>query len=109
MVLEKQNKESIVEKAIPIIPLGRNKSGREWKKLQHNRASSQNRAGVLEHLRKTFEEKQKIREKKLHIKTIEEKMKEDKKLAIEEDKRIRDERIQRRLANEQKSTSFQSV
>eukprot|EP00607_Mallomonas_marina_P003263 CAMPEP_0182427744 /NCGR_PEP_ID=MMETSP1167-20130531/19156_1 /TAXON_ID=2988 /ORGANISM="Mallomonas Sp, Strain CCMP3275" /LENGTH=132 /DNA_ID=CAMNT_0024610193 /DNA_START=253 /DNA_END=651 /DNA_ORIENTATION=+ len=89
--------------------MGKNKSGREWKVVQTKRASAQTRMGIMEKMSTTYEEKQKIKEKKDRVKAIEQQMKADRIAKQEEEKRIKEERQQRRIANEQKSTSYQMI
>ena len=93
----------------PSTPAGLPKSGRDWKKPQKSRSSSQKRCGVLKHLCKSFEEKRVIREKRDDIKALEKHIADENTSKRLELKRLREERQQRRLANEFKSTSYQAV
>lgn len=107
MVLSSKTDSSVAKSST--IPMGKNKSGREWKTLQTKRSSSKTRVGVMEHLSTTYEEKQKLREKKDRVKIIEQQMKDDKAEKLDLEKKRREERQQRKIANEQKSTSFQMI
>eukprot|EP01041_Mallomonas_annulata_P008111 gene8111-16653_t len=107
MVLSKT--ETKVEKSLSNVPMGKNKSGREWKKVQSKRASSQKRVGVMEHMSISFEDKKQAREKKDFVKSIEKNMKDENKRKIEEIKKLREERQQRKLVNEQKNSAYQMI
>jgi rRNA-processing protein CGR1 len=92
----------------PTIPKGRPKSGRVWKSSR-NRTSSILKKGVLQHLCKTFEEKEaarlereKLKESIKYFKELEDSKKEEAKM-----KRI--EREKRKAANEYKNSQYQLV
>jgi hypothetical protein len=91
------------------VPEGKPKSGRTWKTKQSSRASAKTRQGVLSHMRKSYEEKQAIRAQKKFVKDLEKQMIDEKAAKIEDEKQKRIEREQRRVANEYKSSSFQTV
>lgn len=92
-----------------VIPLGKPKSGRDWKVRQTSRFSSQNRQGILKHLSTTYEDKRRQREELSTIKALEKEMKEDTKNKKLEEKQRREEKQKIRMANEYKSTSYQEV
>lgn len=92
-----------------VIPEGRPKSGRTWKKKQVFRTSSQNRKGVLSHLCKTYEQRQMEREKLLSLKTYEKELKEQTKQKKIERRIRREDNQKRRMANELKSAVYQQV
>lgn len=91
------------------VPEGKPKSGRTWKTKQSSRASAKTRQGVLTHMSKSYEEKQAIRAQKKFVKDLEKQMKDEKAAKIEEEKQKKIEREQRRVANEYKSSTFQTV
>jgi hypothetical protein len=110
-----QNKRMGIEKkpqATPlgsVIPVGRAKSGRLWKAKQTERSSAQKRRGVLAHMAKSFEEKQRIREEKKAVQELENEMKEVKRQQKIEERLRREDKEKRKIANELKSSSFQNV
>ena len=91
------------------IPQGRPKSGRVWKTKQTKRFSSIKREGILKHMATPLLVKEAARVKKMQIRAIEAAMKDNtiqKKLEI---KLKREEQQKRRMANEYKSASYQSI
>jgi phage-related minor tail protein len=92
-----------------VIPEGRPKSGRFWKPKQKVRSSFQQKNGVLSHLRKTFEEKEALREKKERLLALERAMVEEKKQKKRDERERREERQKRRMANEYKNSVYQVV
>mmetsp|Transcript_3447 Transcript_3447/g.5374 ORF Transcript_3447/g.5374 Transcript_3447/m.5374 type:complete len:145 (+) Transcript_3447:35-469(+) len=91
------------------IPTGVAKSGRTWKVKQTKRFSSQFKKGVLSHMAKTFEEKEKERQKKTIAKDLEREMVEEKKRKKREEKTRREEQQKRRQDNEYKTTVYQQI
>ena len=91
------------------IPVGRAKSGRLWKAKQTERSSAQKRRGVLAHMAKTFEEKQKIREDKKAVQELENEMIEVKKQQKIDERLRREDKEKRKIANELKSSAYQNV
>lgn len=91
------------------IPEGKPKSGRSWKVKQSERFSAQGRKGVLSHLSKSYEVKKAIREEKDNVKTLESRLKEEKRMKKQEEKERREERKKQRMANEFKSSQYQVV
>lgn len=92
-----------------IIPVGRAKSGRLWKAKQTERSSAQKRRGVLAHMAKSFEEKQRKREEKKAVQELENEMKETKRQQKIDERLRREDKEKRKIANELKSSSFQNV
>ena len=92
-----------------IIPVGRAKSGRLWKAKQTERSSALKRRGVLSHMAKTFEEKQRIREERKAVQELENEMKEVKRQTKIEERLRREDKEKRKIANELKSSAFQNV
>lgn len=92
-----------------VIPAGKAKSGRVWKTKQTERSSALKRRGVLSHMAKTFEEKQRIREEKKAVQELENEMKEAKRQAKIEERLRREDKEKRKIANELKSSAFQNV
>ncbi len=103
-------KESTVEGKSEIqIPIGKAKSGRDWKVRQTSRSSTQTRQGILSHLAKTFEEKEIIRNKLKEMKLRETEMTNDKKRKIADEIARREEQTKRRKENEYKTSVYQAV
>jgi hypothetical protein len=92
-----------------MIPEGRPKSGRTWKVKQKTRASTQNRQGVVAHMAKTFEEKERLRMEKERMLSYERELKEEKKQKIADEKTRRDEQQKRRMENEYKTSVYQTL
>ena len=91
------------------IPVGRAKSGRLWKAPQTERSSALKKKGVLSHMAKTFEEKQRMREEKKAVQELENEMKEVKRQTKIAEREAREDKEKRKIANELKSSSFQNV
>mmetsp|Transcript_23809 Transcript_23809/g.40537 ORF Transcript_23809/g.40537 Transcript_23809/m.40537 type:complete len:142 (+) Transcript_23809:31-456(+) len=91
------------------IPAGRAKSGRLWKAKQTERSSAQKRRGVLSHMAKSFEEKQRIREEKKAVQELENEMKEVKRQQKIEERLRREDKEKRKIANELKSSAYQNI
>ncbi len=68
-----------------------------------------NRKGVSKHLSKSFEEHQQLRDQKSEVKNLERRLKQEKKEAIASKKTEAEERKKRRMANELKSSVYQTV
>ena len=90
-------------------PRGLPKSGRFWKNTQTKRFSSVTRQGVLSHMSKPFAVKQEQRVRQAQIKAIEAQMRDATKQAILEKKARREENQRRRMENEFKNSSYQSL
>ena len=99
----------VSESGAVAIPLGRNKSGRVWKTLQTERTSSMNRKGVSLHLSKSFEEHKLIRDQKAIVINLERRLKQEKKEEIQNKKKEAEERKKRKMANEYKTSVYQTV
>ena len=91
------------------IPTGRAKSGRLWKSKQTERFSSVKRKGVLAHMAKSFEEKERIRTEKKAVQELENEMKEIKRQTKIEERQRREDKEKRKIANELKSSTYQNV
>lgn len=92
-----------------VIPTGRAKSGRLWKTRETERSSAQKRRGVLAHMAKSFEEKQRIREEKKAVQELENEMKEVKRQQKIEERLRKEDKEKRKIANELKSSAYQNV
>lgn len=91
------------------IPVGKAKSGRLWKAKQTERSSALKKKGVLSHMAKTFEEKQRIREEKKAVQELENEMREVKRQSKIAERERREDKEKRKIANELKSSAFQNV
>ncbi len=105
MVKEGSNEQKFAS----LIPDGKPKSGRVWKKKQTSSFSSQNRKGVLAHLCKTFDEKVKDKQKKEAAKELEKSIKEENQRKRDEEKLIRAEKQRIKMQNELRGTTYQVV
>lgn len=94
---------------VGLISAGRPKSGRIWKKKQEYRSSAKLRRGILSHLCLTFEEKERIKNEKKYTKELENELKNQKKIKLQEEKLRREEKTKRKAENEFKSSVFQVV
>jgi len=92
-----------------VIPDGIPKSGRVWKMKQQARFSTIKRSGMMNFLCKTREEKEVKRIAHQNMKELEKELKNEKKAKLAEEKRKREERNQRRLANEYKNSVYQVI
>jgi rRNA-processing protein CGR1 len=93
----------------PLIPAGMPKSGRFWKTKQTQRFSSMKREGVLKFMSKPLEAKQAQKRRDAVAKALEAQMRdESKRVAMEKRARIL-ENQQRRMANEFKNASYQTI
>ena len=107
--------EAVAEAAVvaaavaEVIPDGRPKSGRVWKTKQQARFSTIKRSGMMNFLCKTREEKEVKRIAHQNMKELEKELKDEKKAKLAEEKRKREERNQRRLANEYKNSVYQVI
>ena len=93
----------------PVIPEGRPKSGRVWKVKQKTRASAQNRRGVVAHMSRTFEEKERLRTEKDRVLSLERELKAEKKQKVLEEKERREAQQKRRMENEYKNSVYQTL
>jgi rRNA-processing protein CGR1 len=91
------------------IPEGRPKSGRVWKTKQKTRTSAQNRRGVVAHMAKTFEEKERLRTEKERVLSLERELKEEKRQKLVEEKARREAQQKRRMENEYKNSVYQTL
>jgi hypothetical protein len=98
-----------IKKSSGLIPDGIPKSGRSWKVKQTSRFSTQNRQGVLSHLSKTYEERKAMKEQFDSVKSLEQRMKDDKLQKKTEEKQRREERKKQRMANEFKNSQYQVI
>ena len=101
--------DSTGQDVAPQIPQGRPKSGRIWKLKQTMRFSSQQRQGVVSHLNNTFVEKERLRENRDRMLSLEREMKEAKKQEMREEKERREAQKKRRMENEYKNSVYQSL
>jgi len=92
-----------------VIPEGKPKSGRVWKKKQQTRFSTMQRTGMMSFLCKTREQKDAQRTAHKNMKELEREMKEEKKAKIADEKRRREEQQKRRQANEYKNSVYQVI
>ncbi len=92
-----------------VIIEGLPKSGRFWKVKEMERASTMKRQGIMSHMAKSFEQKQAIRAKKAETKAIEQEMIEVKKGKILAEKQRREAQTKRRMENEYKTATYQTV
>lgn len=86
---------------------GKNKSGRAWKVKQISRFSAITKCGVLSHLKKSLEQKSKIREDINNVKALEKRLKEETEQKRTVEKQRRAERKKIRMANEYKNSVYQ--
>ena len=91
------------------IPEGKPKSGRPWKVKQKTLSSAQHRQGIVSHLSRTFEEKEKLRIDKERTLSLEREMKDEKKQKIREEKERREAQQKRRMENEFKNSVYQTL
>lgn len=91
------------------IPEGVPKSGRFWKGKETERASALKRKGVMSHMAKSFEEREAIRRKRDETKALEREMIEEKRQKKIAERERREAQTKRRMANEYKSASYQTV
>jgi hypothetical protein len=89
--------------------LSKAKSGRDWKVVQNNRHSKMFRQGTVSNLSKTHEQHNAERARKKHLKELETEMKEEKKQKVLDAKSKREEQQKRRMANQLKTASTQSI
>jgi rRNA-processing protein CGR1 len=89
--------------------VGKPKSGRVWKTKQAKRSSAQMREGCMATLKKSFEEKERIRKQKKAVLEMEREMKDAKAQAKVDEKIRREEQQKRREANEFKNSVYQVV
>lgn len=94
---------------VKVIPDGLPKSGRSWKIKQTVRSSAQLKQGILSHLAKSFEEKERERQQKRNVKELEREMIEERKNAKLAEKARREEQQKRRQENEYKNAVTQEL
>lgn len=109
-VIMSDNESDSVHSADKVeVPEGLPKSGRFWKKKQVYRSSTQTRQGVLSHLAKTKVEKDVERQKLKALKELEREMRDATKNKKIEARVKREEQEKRRMANEYKTATYQTV
>ena len=94
---------------LSLIEDGRPKSGRTWKKKQTQRFSSQKRAGVLSHLGKSFEVKDRMRKEREQMKALEAELRANSKALKVAEIAKKEERKKQKMENEFKSSSYQVI
>lgn len=94
---------------VAAIPAGRPKSGRFWKTKETKRFSSMKREGVLKFMSTSLEVKMAQKRKEQVAKALEAQMKEETKRKILEKKARAEENQKRRMANEFKNSSYQTL